>query len=130
MDFGFTEEQRMIRETFEKFCKKELSKEYVAWMDENVDFPPDELWQKFVDIGLFRSAVPEEYGGESIGGMVEAMVAFELDCGFVEQSGPTHGDIGDGLANGVGGVKTACRIGQQLITVPVDKIQDIALSII
>jgi acyl-CoA dehydrogenase len=80
MDFGLTEEQRMIRETFEKFCKKELSKEYVAWMDENVDFPPDELWQKFVDIGLFRSAVPEEYGGESIGGMVEAMMAFEPIC--------------------------------------------------
>ena len=80
MDFGFTEEQRMIRETFEKFCKKELSKEYVAWMDENVDFPPDELWQKFVDIGLFRSAVPEEYGGEAIGGAVEAMIAFEPIC--------------------------------------------------
>lgn len=80
MDFGFTEEQRMIRETFEKFCKKELSKDYVAWMDENVDFPPDELWQKFVDIGLFRSAVPEEYGGEAIGGAVEAMIAFEPIC--------------------------------------------------
>ena len=79
MDFSFTEEQEIIRDTFEKFCKKELSKEYVRWMDENVDFPPDELWQKFVDIGFFRSGIPEEYGGEKIS-MMDAMVAFEPIC--------------------------------------------------
>ena len=39
--------------------EEELSKEYVQWMDENVDFPPEELWQKFVDIDFFRSSIPE-----------------------------------------------------------------------
>ena len=51
MDFRFNEEQILIQQTFQKFCEKELNYEYVRWMDENVDFPPDELWQKFVDIG-------------------------------------------------------------------------------
>jgi alkylation response protein AidB-like acyl-CoA dehydrogenase len=62
-----------------RFCKKELSKDYVAWMDENVDFPPPELWQKFVDIGMFQYNVPREYGGEGLG-MVDGMIAFEEVC--------------------------------------------------
>jgi acyl-CoA dehydrogenase len=48
-------------------------------MDENVDFPPDELWQKFVDLGMFSAAIPEEYGGQNLG-MIDNMVAFEQIC--------------------------------------------------
>jgi hypothetical protein len=44
MDFSFNEDQLLIQQTFQKFCEKELNYEYVRWMDENVDFPPDELW--------------------------------------------------------------------------------------
>jgi acyl-CoA dehydrogenase len=79
MDFGFSKEQEMIRKEMARFCKKELSKDYVAWMDENVDFPPPELWQKFVDIGMFQYNVPKEYGGEGLG-MIEGMIAFEEVC--------------------------------------------------
>lgn len=79
MDFGFSKEQEMIRNEMARFCKKELSKDYVAWMDENVDFPPPELWQKFVDIGMFQYNVPREYGGEGLG-MVDGMIAFEEVC--------------------------------------------------
>lgn len=79
MDFSFSKEQKMIRKEWQRFCKKELSKEYVQWMDENVDFPPDELWQKFVDIGYFRWAVPEEYGGDALS-QVEHMIIYEEIC--------------------------------------------------
>ena len=79
MDFGFSKEQEMIRNEMARFCKKELSKDYVAWMDENVDFPPPELWQKFVDIGMFQYNVPREYGGEGLG-MVDGMIAYEEIC--------------------------------------------------
>jgi alkylation response protein AidB-like acyl-CoA dehydrogenase len=48
-------------------------------MDENVDFPPDELWQKFVEIDLFRSNIPEEYGGVGLG-FLDTMLAFEEIC--------------------------------------------------
>jgi acyl-CoA dehydrogenase len=48
-------------------------------MDKNVNFPPDELWQKFVDIGLFWSTVPEEYGGQGLG-WVDQMLAYEQIC--------------------------------------------------
>ncbi|MCX5882507.1 MAG: acyl-CoA/acyl-ACP dehydrogenase [Deltaproteobacteria bacterium] len=79
MDFGFTKEQEMIRKEMARFCKKELNKDYVAWMDENVDFPPPELWQKFVDIGMFKYNIPKEYGGEGLS-MVDGMIAYEEIC--------------------------------------------------
>jgi acyl-CoA dehydrogenase len=79
MDFGFSKEQTMIQKEMKNFCKKELSKEYVQWMDENVDFPPDELWQKFVDIDFFKMAVPKEYGGDGLG-YFDQMVAYEEVC--------------------------------------------------
>lgn len=79
MDFSLTEEQQMMRDAMEKFCKNELNKEYVKWMDENVDFPPEELWQKFVDMGMFRANVPVEYGGDGVG-QLDQMISFEPVC--------------------------------------------------
>jgi acyl-CoA dehydrogenase len=79
MDFGFTKTQEMMQKEMQHFCKKELNYEYVRWMDENLDFVPDELWQKFVDIGLFRASVPEAYGGDALP-MTDLMVSFEQIC--------------------------------------------------
>jgi acyl-CoA dehydrogenase len=79
MDFSLSKEQEMMRKEIKLFCKKELSKEFVQWMDENVDFPPDELWQKFVDIGFFKASIPEEYGGDALG-YLDQMIVFEEIC--------------------------------------------------
>src|SRR5271157_152880 len=79
MDFSFNEDQLLIQQTFKKFCEKELTDEYVRWMDENVDFPPDELWQKFVDMGYFSTNIPIEYGGQGLGS-IENMIMFEQIC--------------------------------------------------
>ena len=62
--YGWDEEHlSMVRASIQRFCEKELRPEYVRWMDENVDFPPDDLWQKFADFGYFARGIPEEYGG-------------------------------------------------------------------
>jgi alkylation response protein AidB-like acyl-CoA dehydrogenase len=79
MDFGLTREQEMLKKETQRFCKKEISLDYVQWMDENVDFPPDELWQKFNDLGAFRMNVPTEYGGDSVS-MVDGMLLYEEIC--------------------------------------------------
>ncbi len=79
MDFSFNEDQLLIQQTFKKFCEKELNYEYVRWMDENVDFPPDELWKKFIDIGILSGPVPVEYGGQGLG-MVDTMIGYEQIC--------------------------------------------------
>ncbi|NMB01709.1 MAG: acyl-CoA/acyl-ACP dehydrogenase [Firmicutes bacterium] len=76
MEFLFTEEQLMLRDSVRKFCTNELTKEYVRWMDENVNFPPDDLWKKIVDLGLMGLAIPEEYGGAGLG-IVDMVIASE-----------------------------------------------------
>ncbi len=76
MEFALTENQEMIRETFRKFAEKELTREYVRWLDENCDFPPDDLRHKLADLGYFGIGVPEEYGGIG-GGTVEMAIATE-----------------------------------------------------
>ncbi|MBU1171525.1 MAG: acyl-CoA/acyl-ACP dehydrogenase [Proteobacteria bacterium] len=79
MDFDISKEQKMIQKEMSNFCKKELNKDYVRWMDENVDFPPDELWKKLTDVGIFRAAVPEEYGGDGLS-CFDQMIAYEEIC--------------------------------------------------
>ena len=64
---------------FRSSAEKELNYEYVRWMDENVDFPPDELWQKFVDMGVFSAPVPEEYGGQGLG-IIDNLIISEQFC--------------------------------------------------
>ncbi len=76
MDFNFTAEQEMLRETIRKFCKKELTKEKVRWMDENCDFMPEEIWNGLADLGVFGLAVPQQYGGSGLG-QIEAMIVIE-----------------------------------------------------
>ncbi len=76
MDFEFTEEQEMLRNEMQRFCKKELTREYVRWMDENCDFVPDELWNKLKEIGFFGAHVPEEFGGQGLG-TVDGMIMNE-----------------------------------------------------
>ncbi|MCJ7654640.1 MAG: acyl-CoA/acyl-ACP dehydrogenase [Dehalococcoidia bacterium] len=63
MDFNFTEEQLLLRDTIRNFCKKELTKQYVRWLDENVSFIPQELWDKIAELGYFGIRIPKEYGG-------------------------------------------------------------------
>ncbi len=79
MDFAFTEDQLLIQQTFQKFREKELTDEYIRWMDENVDFPPDDLWQKLVDLGVFSATVPVEYGGQGLGA-IDNLIIYEQIC--------------------------------------------------
>lgn len=76
MDFLFTKEQLMLRDTVKRFCGKELNKEYVRWLDENVDFPPEDLWQKISDLGIMGLNIPEAYGGAGLG-MIDSLIAME-----------------------------------------------------
>jgi len=63
MDFDLSEEQEMLKRGIRDFVAKELPKAYVRELDETVDFPPQDLWDKLAEIGVFAAAVPQEYGG-------------------------------------------------------------------
>ena len=77
MDFEFTEEQRLLRESVRKMMAKHASPEYVRRLDREQAFP-DELYAEWLKMGLFRMPFPEQYGG--LGGNVidMAIIAEEL----------------------------------------------------
>ncbi|HQJ07832.1 MAG TPA: acyl-CoA dehydrogenase family protein [Deltaproteobacteria bacterium] len=61
MEFGFTEEQLMFRESVYKYAKNEI-----APMCEEADLTGEfnfEVWKKLADMGLLGLPFPEEYGG-------------------------------------------------------------------
>jgi alkylation response protein AidB-like acyl-CoA dehydrogenase len=62
MDFGFTEEQRMLRESVRKLLQKHASPEYVRQHDRERTYP-EELYQACAEAGLIGLPFPEEFGG-------------------------------------------------------------------
>ncbi|MBM3298831.1 MAG: acyl-CoA dehydrogenase family protein [Deltaproteobacteria bacterium] len=75
MDFTFTEEQEMLRDTVRRFVEKEIPAELVREIDEQDKFP-HEVLQKLCDLGFMGINVPEEYGGHG-GTVIDEMIFFE-----------------------------------------------------
>jgi alkylation response protein AidB-like acyl-CoA dehydrogenase len=71
MDFAFTEEQRLLRDSVRKLLQKHAPPEYVRKLDRERRYP-DELFAAYAEAGLLALPFPEEYGGA--GGTVLDMV--------------------------------------------------------
>jgi alkylation response protein AidB-like acyl-CoA dehydrogenase len=79
MDFEFSEEQRMLRDSVRKMMAKVATPEYVRRLDREQAFP-DELYAEWLKMGLFRMPFPEEYGG--LGGNVIDMVIIAEELSY------------------------------------------------
>jgi alkylation response protein AidB-like acyl-CoA dehydrogenase len=79
MDFSFTEEQGMLRDSVRKMMAKLATPEYVRRLDREQAFP-DELYAQWVEMGLFRMPFPEEYGG--LGGNVIDLVIIAEELAY------------------------------------------------
>ena len=75
MDFNFTEEQKMLRDTICRFVETEIPREVAVEIDEKDEFP-HELLQKLCDLGFMGINVQEEYGGQG-GNIIDEMIFFE-----------------------------------------------------
>jgi alkylation response protein AidB-like acyl-CoA dehydrogenase len=71
MDFSFTEEQRLLRESIRKLMDKHAPPTYVRRLDREQGYPY-ELYNAWVEAGLLRLPFPAQYGG--LGGNVIDMV--------------------------------------------------------
>lgn len=76
MNFEFTNEQKMLRESYREFCKRRLTSEYVRWLDENCNYAPDDLLQELAELGTMGITIPEQYGGMGLG-IVEFCIVLE-----------------------------------------------------
>lgn len=66
MDFNFTQEQEMLRDSIRDFMKKKCPREYVreCWKKEAY---PEEAYQKMAPLGWLGLPFPEEFGeGEAM----------------------------------------------------------------
>lgn len=76
MDFSFSEEQTLLRNSVSKFLAdhydfetfKKISRSDTGWSPEN--------WKQFAELGLLAAPLPEAYGGLG-GGPVETMIVME-----------------------------------------------------
>ncbi|MFC1918147.1 acyl-CoA dehydrogenase family protein [Chloroflexota bacterium] len=66
MDFSFSEEQKMLRQSFRDFMERECTPEYVKDGDEQGK-PPYELYNEIARLGWLGIALPKKYGGEGKG---------------------------------------------------------------
>lgn len=79
MDFGLTEQQRMIRDMARDFARQELRPHAAAW-DEN-GWIPDAVVAQMGQLGLLGMVVPEEFGGSYTDYVAYALAVEEVAAG-------------------------------------------------
>ena len=86
MDFGFSEEQEMLRQSVREFLEAECPMSYVRQMMEDERGFSDDQWRKMAELGWTGLIVPEQYGGAGLN-MVDMVVVLE-EMGKVVFPGP------------------------------------------
>lgn len=67
MDFGFSDEQEMLRQTTRAFLQEHCPTTFVRQMMEDDKGYSPALWKEMADLGWLGLAFPEEYGGQGLG---------------------------------------------------------------
>ena len=101
MDFGFSEEQEMLRKSARDFLAKECAMTYVRQMMEDERGFRDEQWQQMAGLGWMGLVLPEEHGGAGLD-FVDLIVVLE-EMGRVVLPGPFFSTVvlgGVALAEG------------------------------
>ena len=86
MDFGFSEEQDLLRQSAADFLRNECPMSYVRQMMEDERGYADEVWNKMAELGWMGLIVPEAYGGAGLS-VVDLVVVLE-EMGKVVLPGP------------------------------------------
>lgn len=77
VDFSFTEEQELIRESIHKWCEKNLPLEKIREIDEKHEVPK-EIISGLADLGFLMMTIPEEHGGTGADWVTTCIAAEEL----------------------------------------------------
>jgi alkylation response protein AidB-like acyl-CoA dehydrogenase len=85
MDFGFTEDQRALRDVLRSFVDREIVPVARDW--EQSGREPTEIVDTMKELGLFGITVPEEYGGSPLDAVSFALVFEEIARGWMGISG-------------------------------------------
>ena len=86
MDFGFSQEQELLRQTARSFLEKECPSTFVRRMMDDPAGTTGELWTKLAELGWLGLIYPEAYGGAGLG-QVDLTVVLE-EMGRAVMAGP------------------------------------------
>ncbi|GIW41028.1 MAG: acyl-CoA dehydrogenase [Candidatus Binatia bacterium] len=76
MDFGFTEEQEMLRQSVRSFLEEQAPMSYTRQMMEHDPGYLEDKWRKMAELGWLGLVFPEEYGGSGLD-LVDLVVVLE-----------------------------------------------------
>jgi len=78
MNFAFTEEQDMLRDTARRFLDDKVSSQVVRRLMETESGFDDALWAAIAEQGWQAMAIPEQYGGAGFSFMEQAILMEEM----------------------------------------------------
>ena len=130
MDFGFTKEQKLIKDSAGEILERELPTSRVKEIQESQTGFSRELWGTIVDAGWLGIVFPEAYGGHGMS-LMELAVLYE-ECGKALMPTVFYSTITGGLAILNGGTEEQKKRilpdlanGSKLITMAVTEPQAI-----
>jgi alkylation response protein AidB-like acyl-CoA dehydrogenase len=94
MDFNFTEEQRILKETARDLLEKECPSSLVLEMEDDQKGYTPQLWKKMAELGWMALIIPEDY--EGVGGNYTDLIVMLEEMGRVCLPGPFFSTIGLG----------------------------------
>src|SRR5207249_4112390 len=97
MDFGFSQEQELLRSTARKFLENECTSGFVRARMEEPDGVTDEFWAKLAEQGWLGLIYPEEHGGSGLG-FVDLTVLMEEMGRVVMVARTSEGKAEDGVS--------------------------------
>ena len=101
MNFGFTEEQELLRAEVRKFLDQNAPLEQVRKMAESPDGFDRALWARMAELGWVGLTVPEEHGG--VGLDLETLVVVLEETGHNSFAFPTIATLCDRLDKWISG---------------------------
>jgi alkylation response protein AidB-like acyl-CoA dehydrogenase len=96
MDFGFTEEQKMLRDSVRKLMDKHASPEYIRRLEREQAYPY-ELYDEWIKAGILAMPFPESYGGLGGNAIDLAIVTEEIAYSSTDLSMALGGSMFCGL---------------------------------
>jgi len=76
MDFGFTEEEKMLQEMAKDFAQKEIAP--TVEKDEKEHLFRKDIVKKMAELGFFGCLAPEKYGGNQMGYLATTIITMEI----------------------------------------------------
>jgi alkylation response protein AidB-like acyl-CoA dehydrogenase len=96
MDFGFTEEQKLLRDSVRKLMDKHAPPEYIRRLERDQAYPY-ELYDEWIKAGILAMPFPESYGGLGGNAIDLAIVTEEIAYSSTDLSMALGGSMFCGL---------------------------------